>query len=349
MRNWLLFVIFCCLESVVLGQQTERIVFYNVENLFDTKDDPLKQDDEFTPKGKKHWTNVRYMTKLRCLADAVKVAGGTKLPLVLGMAEVENRKVLDDLISKTLLIEGNYEIVHQDGPDNRGIDVALLFCQNKIQLLASHFYPIYFSEDTTIKTRDVLYAKMLYHVDTLHFFVCHFPSMVGGEKQSEWKREKVATLVREKVDSLFQLNVEAKILIMGDLNGKANTWTQREILKSKKIGRVLKSGELYNPGYYLLKENAIGTYRYRGNWQTIDHIIVSSGLLTDKIGCQVERRIQICSDAFLLEEDKSHFGYKPCPTFRGMRYVGGSSDHLPIYIVINEGDKNKRMEKLTNH
>jgi len=330
MKSLFLSAVFCLALSVLRGQQAERIMFYNVENLFDTVDDPLTLDDEFTPRGTKHWTKARYIVKLQKLAEAVDSVGGQKWPLLIGLAEVENRKVLEDFITKTVLADGHYGIVHQDSPDARGIDVALLYRRDDVQVLETAFLRIPFPENPDIRTRDILYAKTLALSDTLHFFVCHFPSMVGGEKQSEWKRQRAASVVRQKVDSLFKANPETGVVIMGDLNGKANTPAQK-VLGTKNSDKPVKTGELYNTGYYLLKKNN-GTYRYKGRWQTIDHIIVSGGLLLGKSGCVSERRLTIYSAPFLLEEDKTYFGFKPCPTYRGPRYIGGSSDHLPVYI-----------------
>ena len=199
-------------------------------------------------------------------------------------------------------------------------------------MLDSAFLRIPFPENTAIRTRDILYAKTLFREDTLHFFVCHFPSMIGGEKQSEWRRQRAASVVRQKVDSLFAVNPEAGILIMGDLNGKANTPAQ-QVLGTKSSDKKIKTAALYNTGYYLLKKN-YGSYRYKGNWQTIDHIIVSGSLINGKAGCTVGRRLTVYSSPFLLEEDKTYFGYKPCPTYRGPRYIGGTSDHLPVFIQV---------------
>lgn len=321
----------------VLGQENYRIMFYNVENLFDTSDDPHTRDDEFTPQGTKHWSRTRYRDKLQKLAQAVDSVGGKDWPLVIGLAEVENRRVLEDFTGKTILADGQYGIVHQDSPDARGIDVALLYRQEIMQLLETGFLRIPFPEDTTIRTRDILYAKLLLQTDTLHFFVCHFPSMIGGEKQSEWRRERAASVVRQKVDSLFQSNPRAAILIMGDLNGKANTPAQ-QVLGTKNSDKKTKQGELYNTGYYLLKKN-YGSYRYKGNWQTIDHIIVSGGLIHGNSVCVVNRRLNVYAAPFLLEEDKTYFGYKPWPTYRGPRYIGGYSDHLPVFIDLKTKGK----------
>ena len=174
MKRYLFWIVMCVWIGPACGQSSHRIVFYNVENLFDTFDDPLTRDDEFTPQGAKHWTRERYMTKLRKLSEALDSIGGGKLPLVVGLAEVENRKVLEDLTEKTVLADGQYGIVHCDSPDARGIDVALLYRKNEMELLETDFLRIPFPEDSTIRTRDILYAKTLFRTDTLHFFVCHF-------------------------------------------------------------------------------------------------------------------------------------------------------------------------------
>lgn len=319
------------------AQEHFRVMFYNVENLFDTHDDPQTRDEEFTPAGAKHWTQERYMIKLRKLAEVVDSVGGGEWPLVVGMAEVENRRVLEDFTEKTILADGNYGIVHGDSPDRRGIDVALLYRKDCLKILETEFLRLPFPEDTTIRTRDVLYAKSLLQEDTIHFFVCHFPSMIGGERQSEWRRQRAAGVVRHKVDSLFRLNPSAAIMIMGDLNGKANTLAQKT-MKTRSSDKRIRRGELYNTGYYLLKKS-YGSYRYKGNWQTIDHIIVSGGLLLKETRYRADRRVTVYSAPFLLEEDRTYFGFKPRPTYRGPRYIGGYSDHLPLYIQLRSVKK----------
>lgn len=323
-------ILFCFFWTIGPAQEKCRIVFYNVENLFDTSNDPFTLDDEFTPRGSKHWSRTRYVDKLRKTAEVIEKAGEGELPVFVGLAEVENRRVLDDLTQKTLLAQGNYNIVHQDSPDRRGIDVALLYRKDYFELLVADFFVLSFPQDTTIRTRDILYACGKLGRDTLHFFVCHFPSMIGGEKQSEWRRIRAASLLRSKVDSLFCLNPQAAIVIMGDMNGKANTKAQK-VLRTKNPDRQVTDGELYNTGFYLLKKN-YGSYRYQGRWQTIDHVIVSSSLLNGRSGWLSDRHVSVFSAPFLLEEDKTYFGYKPFPTYRGPRYIGGYSDHLPIYL-----------------
>lgn len=319
------------LVHVACGQ--ERLVFYNLENLFDTSDDPHARDEEFTPGGAKHWTADRYADKLRRLAQALDSVGGGEWPVVIGVAEAENRRVLEDLTRKTRMAKGKYAIVHHDSPDVRGIDVALLYRKKWMRVLAEEALQVSYKEGRRARTREVLYVKGLAGGDTLHFFVCHFPSMVGGEKQSEWKRVRVAELVRGRVDSLFAADSGAMVVVMGDMNGEADTRAQRILCPSADTA-TYRTGELYNPGAYLLKA-PFGSYRYRGRWQTLDHILVSGSMLNGTAPRQLSRRTVVYSAPFLLEEDKSHFGFKPFPTYRGPRYYGGYSDHLPVYIEVN--------------
>lgn len=324
-----------CLAGLMACGQ-ERLVFYNLENLFDTVDDPHTRDEEFTPGGAKHWTADRYVEKLRRLAQVLDSVGGGEWPAVVGVAEAENRRVLEDLTQKTRMAKGKYEIVHHDSPDVRGIDVALLYRRKWMRVLAEEALSVSYKEGRKARTRDVLYVKGLAGRDTLHFFVCHFPSMVGGEKQSEWKRLRVAELVRGRVDSLFAADSAAMVIMMGDMNGTADTPAQQLLCPSADTA-TFRTGELYNPGAYLLKAS-FGSYCYRGRWQTLDHILVSGGMLNGTAPRQASRRTLVFSAPFLLEEDKSHFGFKPFPTYRGPRYYGGYSDHLPVYIEMKKKD-----------
>lgn len=321
-----------CIPMTLSAQESYRVMFYNVENLFDTHDDPDTDDDEFTPLSKKHWTADKYRKKLLATAQVIDSVGGGVYPTIVGFAEVENRRVLKDLTEETALADAGYGIVHRDSPDGRGIDVAMLYRKAYFVLLQESFIRIDFPGEEEVKTRDVLYAKgVLGGRDTLHFFVCHFPSMVGGEMQSEWKRERAAIVLKATVDSVLAINERAGICIMGDLNGKANTSAIKGTLMAMNSDKKVRISGLYNTGYYLLRETH-GSYRYQGNWQTIDHIIVSGALLKKGHGFQASRRLTVYEASFLLEEDRKFFGYKPYPTYRGPRYIGGYSDHLPVYI-----------------
>lgn len=229
---------FSCISYAQTGTR-ERVVFYNTENLFDTRNDTLTADDDFTPRGKQHWSRERYTRKLLAISKVLDQLGKGKLPLLVGLCEVENGSVVSDLVNKTVLAGGNYGIVHADSPDARGIDVALLYRKDSFRLLRDAFFPVHLKSGET--TRDILYCEgILGRDDTLHVFVCHFPSMRGGEAKSEWKRVKAASVVRQKVDSIQNIYDRAMILILGDLNGRANTLAQKT-LKFK----IRRPGQFY--------------------------------------------------------------------------------------------------------
>ena len=334
--KFLIWLSFICLSGVLHGQEMmrERIVFYNTENLFDTRNDTLTADDDFTPQGRQHWNRERYVRKLLNLSKVLSVVGGDKLPVIIGLSEVENRNVVSDLVSKTVLSVGNYDIVHADSPDMRGIGVALVYRKDLFRVVREAFFPVRLRTGET--TRDILYCEgVLRGKDTLHIFICHFPSMRGGEAKSEWKRVKAASVVRQKVDSIQNICGQAKILILGDLNGRANTEAQHVLeTRNPEIGTI-ESGKLYNVGYYLLGK-PYGSYRYKGEWQTLDHIIISGNLLNGKSELQASRRMEIFDAEFIMEEERGTFGVRPKPTYRGPRYVGGYSDHLPVFIDLKK-------------
>lgn len=329
-------ILLLLIPTLLQGQKPERVrvVFYNVENLFDTRNDSLTMDDDFTPRGRQHWSRERYTRKLLHLSEALIAIGEGDLPGIIGLSEVENRSVLSDLIGKTGLSDGKYEIVHADSPDRRGIDVALLYRKDLFRVIHTCFFPVYLKGRET--TRDILYCEgIVGERDTVHFFVCHFPSMRGGEAKSEWKRVKAASVVRRKVDSIQDIHRNAMIVIMGDLNGRADTPAQ-QTLKTRKPGDGrIESGVLYNTGYYLLGKPR-GSYRFRGEWQTLDHVIVSGNLLSGTSGLRASRKMNVYNAEFLMEEERGMFGVRPKPTYRGPRYIGGYSDHLPVYIDLEK-------------
>lgn len=311
-----------------------RVVFYNVENLFDTRNDPATEDDDFTPRGKQYWNKERYTRKLLHLGRVFAGVGEGEWPLLVGLAEVENRRVLEELTKKTELAACAWGIVHADSPDPRGIDVALLYRTADFSVLTTAFFPM--GEGKAAATREILYCKgVVAGSDTLHCFVCHFPSMRGGERRSEWKRVAAARLLREKVDSIQALQPAARILVMGDMNGEATTAAQ------KLLGKPLASEKRIVPdGLYhtvdLSGKQFRGSYRYQGRWQVIDHILVSGSLLDAGQSFYTDGRMGIFAPAFLLEEQAGSYGDRPLPTYRGPRYLGGYSDHLPVWLDFNK-------------
>lgn len=336
-RLYGIIVLVLWLAAAAFGQARWRVVSYNVENLFDTRDDPATQDEDFTPSGRLHWSKDKYRDKLRKLAQAITAVGEGEMPVLVGLCEVENRHVVEDLTHKTRLAAAGYGIVHHESPDARGIDVALLYRKDAFQIVEERFMPVFLDEET--HTRDVLYVCGVMGTDTLHVMVCHFPSMSGGEAASEWKRDRAAAVVRQRVDEVLSADSTASVVIMGDLNGKADRSAQTKVLGTRPSeADSLVSGRLYNTGYHLLRSDH-GSYKYQGAWQTIDHIIVNGAMLNGEAALRVTPRLKVFRADFLLEEDKSYFGFKPFRTYVGPRYHGGYSDHLPVYVDLTRSLK----------
>jgi len=310
-----------------------RLMFYNVENLFDIYDDPFKGDDDFTPGGKNTWNYDRYQNKLNNVYKVIIAIGGWTPPEIIGLCEVENRKVLNDLIENTPLKKAGYEIVHKESPDERGIDVALLYLKKKFKPLSYQAIPVNFPDDPRDKTRDILMIKGIINKrDTLYVFINHFPSRSGGQARSEPKRMYTASLLRGKVDSIFACTVNPGIIIMGDLNDDPDNRSIMESLKVKITSDNIVHEELYNLSYRLFKEKKLGTLKYRGKWNLFDQIIISGSLLDkDRAVYTSEPDAHIFKQDNLLEKDPDG-GMQLKRTYEGLKYKGGFSDHLPVYL-----------------
>ncbi|MFO7370769.1 MAG: hypothetical protein R6X09_10915 [Bacteroidales bacterium] len=309
-----------------------RIMFYNVENLFDTRDNPHTDDDLFTPAGGMHWTYKRYKAKLTNICKVLVAAGGWQPPDVIGFCEVENDSVLMDLFENTLLSKYQYNIVHYDSPDRRGIDVALAYNRHRVERLYSRNIRV--SRDD-LRTRDILYMKALLGGDTCHIFINHWPSRSSGQLDTERDRLVAAGLLRQATDSILMQNAAAKILIMGDFNDEPGD----ESLAVKLNARVNRERPLLAGLYNLAAgEQVQGTLKYQGAWNVFDQVIVSSGILNDTAGIYVKPDgFTILDNRFLLEPDVTYTGYKPFRTYSGYIYKGGFSDHLPVYVDVFGG------------
>lgn len=316
-----------------IGQQVQSIdfVFYNVENLFDVKDDPGTNDEEFLPEGVKRWTYHRYQTKVDHIARVLVGVGKWELPALIGLCEVENAHVLYELAGHRLLKEANYRIIHRDSPDRRGIDVALVYDPDVFTPLSRKWIGINFPNDPDILTRDILYVKGMAFNDTLHVFINHWPSRWGGVEATMPRRLHVAGILGWYADSILSNNQHASILISGDFN---DTPADSSVL------RVLEAGPLTNDNTYKLinlmyplhTSGQQGTLKYRENWEIYDQIIVSANLLeSDKVRIAGAEAF-IYAPEYLLEDDERYLGKKPYRTYSGPRYHGGFSDHLPVYV-----------------
>ena len=303
---------FLCLAFPALAQESFRILFWNTENLFDYKDDPKKNDNEFLPDATRRWTYFRYRDKLKNLAKGIIASGDEYVPDLVGLCEVENDSCLYDLTRRSPLKEAGYRYVMTDSPDQRGIDVALLYQRGSFKLLQHQSIRIPFKQVKKAPTREILHVVgKVVSGDTLDVWVVHYPSRRGGKAKSEPYRLLVAEILKHAVDSVMQVRQNPNVVIMGDFNDGPS---------SPVMKKLCSDGRLVN----LMQGKKEGTYRYRGAWEILDQFLVSGNVRT--------KNAEVLQHPFLLEEDEKYGGNKPFRTYNGMRYQGGFSDHLPIIL-----------------
>ncbi len=318
-------------DETIRGTDRFRIVFYNVENLFDYFDDSTKMDEEFLPRGGRFWTKARYQTKQNNLAKTIIATGGWEPPALVGLCEIENRYVLTSLTQFTALKAAGYEIIHQDSPDNRGIDVAAIYRPDKFELLDYEYYRIKFPFDTASKTRDILHVTgKLPNQDTLHFFVNHWPSKYGGEFETEPKRMYAAQFLKAKVDALLSIDPNTSIVLSGDFNDEPDEDSVLKGLSIQTQHSDTKPTDLFNL-MYPIRFNT-GTHSFENTWSILDQFIVSGRLMNSKSNTSVYQGIaQVFDMPFLIMEGATG-ATRPFRTYQGLKYIGGYSDHLPILI-----------------
>lgn len=307
------------------------IAFYNLENFFDTVDDPIKNDDAFLPNGEKHWTDNRYLRKLELIAASIESICPISLPVLLGVAEVENAIVLTDLIYQAQF-KGKYDFVHFDSPDRRGIDVALLYNKDHFEVIEKTNLKIRLPNNPNYVTRDILYVKGKLLGEVIHLFVNHWPSRGEGTLKSRPKRIAAAHCLQSKTRFILDKNPQAKIIIMGDFNDLPISKSITSTLGAK-ANINLKWNEFYNLAAIPYK-NKKGSLFARKHWLMFDQIMISQSLLNGN-GLQIkDRELTIHLDKNLLYYDQHSGIYKPNRTYAGRTYHGGSSDHLPVYVRI---------------
>ncbi len=309
-------------------------MFWNVENLFDTKHDSLKNDYEFLPDATRHWTYKRYKKKINDVARVIAAVGDQSIPALVSLCEVENDKVLQSLVHYSPLKEQTYRYVLTDSPDERGINIALLYQRNLFKPIKTKSIRIPQIDNVSRPTRDILYVcGMTITTDTLDVFVVHYPSKSSGAKESEPYRLHVANKLRTQVDSLNAIRQTPRIIIMGDFNDTHNSRSIAQVLDAQAINESAEPNNLYLLLANQVKGNRnLGSYKYKGRWQLIDHIIVSGNLLDTTSTCYTSQELAHIADfEFLQTDDLNYGGKQPFRTYHGMKYLGGFSDHLPIY------------------
>ncbi len=312
----LFFTLFLFHFSISFSQKKcERIAFYNIENLFDTIDNPHKNDNEFLPTAKRNWNQKRYEKKLK---DINQVLDSLKHPMILGLCEVENNKVLKDLIDVGSMKE-HYEIVHFESLDQRGIDNAILYDKTKSKLLNSGKIRFdLLSPDS--KTRDIVWGEFLIASDTIIVMVNHWPSRRGGQLKSEPKRLIAAYAAKNFIDSITQKRPDVEIIFMGDLNDHPENKAPK-IISEKMRPMITKKSGKYG-----------GSHNYRGEWGVLDHIMVSNNALKKEGFYVCKKSGTIYSPHFILTTYKENI--VPKRMYGGLKYLGGYSDHLPVFINV---------------
>ncbi len=310
--------------------QTFGFAFYNVENLFDTIDDPHVRDNEFLPDSKLGWDTKKYEHKLDNLAKVMSSIDTSGFPALFGVCEVENINVLRDLVNHKELKKAGYSIIHKDSPDERGIDVALLYQKEVYKPVETRFIRLTFPSDPNNGTRDILYSKgVVAGKDTLYLFINHWVSRWGGQEKTEPFRKFTGDLLKKITDSILAVRPKANILIAGDLNDNPDDVSVSRNLDAKPVKMPLEKKTLYNLGYNEYKAGE-GSLYYRG-WDMFDQIIVSTSLLNGKNKIKVNSPKQtVIKHNWMLYKPKNGPA-RPNRT-AAKYYYGGYSDHLPVYI-----------------
>ena len=314
---------------------TLRICFYNLENFFDCERNPQKEDGDFTPEGKYHWTKTRFYKKVNSIAKVFIAMGGGICPEIIGVCEIENEEVISNLLYKSPLKSQKYNYVFYPTPDRRGIGVSLFYKSDKFEVVYSRPISVIDSADKSFKTRDILYVKGLWlsHCDdTLHLFVNHFPSRYGGYAASIGKRNLAAKILRSSIDSILLIDNSAKIIIMGDFNDYPYNESVVTYLQVPYEREKNDTVNFVNAMFPYFNRNNVGTHKFQEHWGILDQIIVSPKLYFSTSGPRTNGNGVIFDADFLLEKDETHLGFKPFRTYLGFSYKGGFSDHLPVFI-----------------
>lgn len=331
----LFFLIF--LSSALYSQTRMRIGFYNLENFFDVFHDSLRAYNEFTPEGPQHWDYDRFLTKRNHIFKVLVAMGQGDAPDLMGFCEVENEIVLRELIYKTPLKIFDFQYIYYPTPDVRGIGTAVIYRKQHLTLLASRPVPVRDASDTIFRTRDILHAVFLSGDDTLHVFVNHWPSRFSGTLATNGKRMLAASVLKHQTDSLLRRNQGSKLIIMGDFNDCAEDDSMLIGLSALVSDTVRSANCIVNLFNKRARLGFEGSLKHEHRWQIFDQILVSGNMLIDTSGLHYEdQSARIFAPSFLLESDKRYSGQKTYRTYLGPRYIGGFSDHLPVYIdVIN--------------
>jgi endonuclease/exonuclease/phosphatase family metal-dependent hydrolase len=334
--NVLVLIVFASFAGCAQKKDTHEIAiaFYNCENFFDIVHNPAKDDEEFTPGGKYHYTQRIYEQKLHNIATVLQNMGGDDGPAIVGMAEVENSTVLTDLAQQPEIAKRNYKYAWFDGPDPRGINVALLYNPKYFTAISSEPLHVDLSafEGKSV-TRDVLHVYGVLAGDTVDVFVNHWPSRRGGEEASDAKRAAAAQVDKDAINTILKTRPAAKIIVMGDLNDNPTDASITGTLGAKAEQSEVAEAGLYDPWINIYKGGA-GTESFRGSWNLFDQVIISGSLLANKNHKLQYEKAEIYRPDFIVDHYKGHDG-EPHRSFVGTHWINGYSDHFPVILYLS--------------
>lgn len=337
----IVFIITCNLNFTLFAQkksyQIRTIAFYNVENLFDIENDSLTFDDDRTPEGKDNWTLDRYEKKIEHISRVLSEIGNditSTSPDIIGLCEVENNAVIEDLIAHKNLQDKNYGIVHFDSPDERGIDVALLYKKAAFipNSYKSHRLLLFNEDGFRDYSRDQLVVGGFLDNEQFYFIVNHWPSRSGGEARSKPNRMAAAELNKRIIDSIVRFDANAKIISMGDLNDDPTSDSLKKVLRTKGKPNTLEPNDLFNPMERLFKKG-VGSLAYRDKWNLFDQLFFTANLVSKPKDSYSFWKAAVFTPSYLLDPSGRYKGY-PLRTYAGGSYVGGYSDHFPVYMYL---------------
>ena len=335
--SWLSLIVLVLGLSSCFSSRNEQsaytVAFYNVENLFDTVDDPNRIDDEFLPSSEKQWNSEKYSKKINDLARVIYSIDSVKLPVLIGVCEIENGKVVSDLAQNERFKSAVYQVVWNEGPDVRGIDCALIFDSTRFQFMDSEFLKVENPDDVNFKTREIVYVRGKIHDELFHVFVNHWPSRREGAEVSASKRALAAQVLRNRVDQILESETKPNIIIMGDLNDTPGDTSVMHVLGAVPNSGNPKATQLVNLMYDEYNRNE-GSYSYKGNWDMIDNLIVSGNLLNKSRGLKTTLEDGRIFRMPFMEFVNSNGEISPNRTY-GRTYFGGISDHFPVYFQLN--------------
>ncbi|MFV0507157.1 MAG: hypothetical protein ACK5L5_10715 [Bacteroidales bacterium] len=316
--------------SELLSPIGRTIMFYNIENMYDTKADPNTNDRDFTPEGAMHWTDKKYKTKLGHIARVIRSIH-RQMPILIGLAEIENKEVIKDLLRRFKLHD-IYEFAHVDSDDRRGIDVALIYDKRYFKMINFEQIKVYINKTQSTRTRGILHVSGKMHgIDNLHIFINHWPSRCEGKTRSQANRIDASRTLKREVQNTYKQNINTDILIMGDFNDTPADISLTRILGTKNR-TTNKSTDLINLAHPLhIRKN--GTVEYEKRYYMFDQMIVSQSLLNHDRQLRLSSQgLQILKHRWMMVKDRKTHKLFPNRTYGGNHYYGGYSDHLPIYI-----------------